>query len=84
VSSDREIRELAGNFISTGKKWEIAGSFSTNREFLKSETKKKVEVFKNNSKKTFDLVFILAKNSFFLTYPALFALLESKGFYSGI
>jgi len=41
VSSDREnreYRELAGNFISTGKNREIAGNFSTNREFLKSES----------------------------------------------
>jgi len=38
VSSDRENRELAGNFISTRKIREIAGNFSTNREFPKSES----------------------------------------------
>jgi len=41
---------------------------------------------KYNFKETtnFDLVLILAKNTFFSTYPTLFALLGSKGFYSAI
>jgi len=33
VSSNREIREIAGILVSTGKNREVTGSFSTNREF---------------------------------------------------